>query len=53
MLVQDQKLIPSDVRQVVGSIDKVIGLLQVNNTFVGNNITLEYYKLLDISAKET
>jgi len=41
--------LPVDIRNVIGSIDNIVGKLTVNNTFVNNNFTMEKYVLL---AKE-
>ena len=38
-------MVPKDVHVLVKEIDKVIGKLHVNNTFILNNLTMEYYKL--------
>ena len=45
MISTNHTMVPKDVHVLVKEIDNVIGKLHVNNTFILNNLTMEYYKL--------
>jgi hypothetical protein len=43
--------LPVDIRQIVGSIDTIVGKLTVNNTFVNNNFTVDKYVFLELEPQ--